>query len=70
MIARSPPPDSVKDECGFVGLRLLSRAALASPASFLRCAASRRGASIASNLTASRAAIRARALNGFEIRTS
>lgn len=51
-------------------MRVLSRAALASPASFLRCSDSRRGASIASNLIASRIALRARVLNGFEIRIS
>lgn len=50
--------------------RSFSRALLASSDSFLRCSDSRRGASIASNLTASRIAVRARVLNGLEIRMS
>ena len=50
--------------------RSFSRAVLASSDSFLRCSDSRRGASIASNLTASRIAARARVLNGLEIRMS
>ena len=51
-------------------MRVLSRAALASPAACLRWSDSRRGASIASNLMASRIAFRASALNRFEIRIS
>ena len=50
--------------------RSFSRAVLASSDSFLRCSDSRRGASIASNLVASRIAALARLLNGLEIRMS
>src|SRR5688572_2849924 len=71
-------PSVVPGDCGtaslnvsmLLAMRVLSRAALASPASLLRCSASRRGASIASNLIASRTALRARVLNGFETRIS